>query len=239
MQVMMERESGALLALDESSDSDADDDGYLDDEVVRSMSTEHEKAIEEYNHFCNLCKKTRNRPREFTGPVLKLGPADMRHPIIMGKVATKGDDIRANPPFVNCNLADFVFDDGRFDLLCFMSLQKDAFPTLYKLTVCLSSIRTNEVGCERFFSTAGYVSCPRRTSLNVRNYECLATLRSNMKQVYINEDWVVDTYLMMEKEKKWKELDNIDDMNVLELERELLAETEGVDIESLPSIVVD
>ena len=39
MQVMMERESGALLALDESSDSDADDDGYLDDEVVRSMST--------------------------------------------------------------------------------------------------------------------------------------------------------------------------------------------------------
>ena len=28
MQVMMERKSGALLALDESSDSDADDDGY-------------------------------------------------------------------------------------------------------------------------------------------------------------------------------------------------------------------
>jgi hypothetical protein len=60
-----------------------------------------------------------------------------------------------------------------------------------------------------------------------------------MRQVYINEDWVVDTYLMMEKEKKWKDLDNIDDMKVLELEQELLAETEGVDIESLPSIVVD
>ena len=60
-----------------------------------------------------------------------------------------------------------------------------------------------------------------------------------MRQVYINEDWVVDTYLMMEKEKKWKDLDNIDNMKVLELEWELLAKTEGVDIESLPSIVVD
>jgi hAT family C-terminal dimerisation region len=163
----------------------------------------------------------------------------MRFPIIMGKVAQKGDDIRANPPFVSCNLADFILEDGRFNLLGFMELQQDAFPTLYKLTVCLSSIRTNEVGCERFFSTAGYVSCPRRTSLNVRNYECLSALRFNMKQVYINEEWVVNKYLEMEKAKSWKDLDSPDDMKVLELERMLWAESEGVDIESLPPITTD
>ena len=236
MQGMMERESGVLLVQDLASGSDDEDSAYLDDPVVRSMSTEREKATEEFHKYCNLCKMSRNRPKSYTGPVLKLGPADMRFKITMGKVETKGDDIRSQPPFVTCNLSDFIFDDGRFNLLGFMELQKDAFPTLYKLTVCLSSIRTNEVGCERFFSTAGYVSCPRRTSLNVRNYECLAALRSNMKQVYVNEEWVVEKYLEMEKAKSWKELDSPDDMRVLELEQQLFAENEGADIESLPPI---
>ena len=159
----------------------------------------------------------------------------MRYPITMGKVVTKGDDIRSNPPFVNCNLADFIASDGRFDLLGFMELQKNAFPTLYKLSVCLASIRTNEVGCERFFSTAGYMSCPRRTSLNVRNYECLAALRSNMKDVYIDEDWVVGKYLEMERTKTWFELDSPDDLRVLELERQLLAERDGVEVGLIPA----
>jgi hypothetical protein len=238
MQVMMERNNGVLLVEDSSSSDSDDDTGFLDDKVVRSMSNEREKATEEYNNYCNLCKMSKNRPRTYTGTVLRLGPADMRFPITMGKVATKGEDIRSNPPFVSCNLADFVLDDGRFNLLWFMELQKDAFPTLYMLTVCLSSIRTNEVGCERFFSMAGYVSCPRRTSLNVRNYECLAALRSNMKQVYIDEEWVVEKYLEMEKAKSWKDLDSPDDMKVLQLEQELLAESDGVNFESLPPIVV-
>jgi hypothetical protein len=154
----------------------------------------------------------------------------------MGKVAVKGEDLRGLPPFVVCNLADFIGDNGRFDLVGFLHLQRDAFPTIYKLVACLASIRTNEVGCERFFSTAGYVSCPRRTSLNVRNYECLSVLRSNMKQVYIDESWVVDQYLRMEKEKSLSVLDSRDDMRVLQLERELLAESQGVSIDSLPPI---
>jgi hypothetical protein len=36
----------------------------------------------------------------------------MNRPIEMGKVGTRGDDIRASPPFVTCNLADFIADDG-------------------------------------------------------------------------------------------------------------------------------
>jgi hypothetical protein len=235
MQVMRERDSGEIIILDPSSDSD-DDSACLDDPVVKSLSSEREKANNEFRIYCNLCKMHRNRPKVYEAGALTLGPCDMRHPITMGKVVTKGDDIRSNPPFVNCNLANFILKDGRFDLLGFMDLQKNAFPILYKLTVCLSSVRTNEVGCERFFSTAGYVSCPRRTSLNVRNYECLAALRSNMKQVYIDEQWVVDQYMAMEKSKSWKELDSRDDMRVLKLERELLAESQGVSVDSLPPI---
>jgi hAT family C-terminal dimerisation region len=157
----------------------------------------------------------------------------------MGKVKTRGPDVVGNPPFVTCNYADFIGDDGRFDLVMFFKLQQVSFPFLYKLAVCLASIRTNEVGCERFFSTAGYVSCPRRTSLNVRNYECLATLRANMQNVYIDEQWVVDQYMSMEKSKSWNELESTDDMNVLKLERVLHAESLGVCTDSLPPIDSD
>jgi hAT family C-terminal dimerisation region len=237
MQMMYEKESGSAIYVHDSSDGSDNDSACFDDPIVRSLSTERDKAITEFGIFCNLCKKHRNRPKSYVGETLSLGPCDMRHPITMGKVALKGDDIAGYPPFVPCNLADFIEDDGRFNLLDFMELQKNIFPILHKLVVCMSSIRTNEVGCERFFSTAGYVSCPRRTSLNVRNYECLAALRSNMKQVFIDEKWVVQKYLEMEKAKSWATLDSNDDMRVLELERELLAESLGVNIDSLPAVI--
>ena len=186
--------------------------------------------------YWNAVRSRRNRPREYTGPILKLGPRDMRYPITMGKVKTKGDDIKATAPFVDCNLADFINDEGRFNLVGFLHLQRVAFPTIYKLVVCLASIRTNEVGCESFFSTAGYVSCPKRTRLNVRNYECLSALKANMQHVYIDEEWVVNKYLAMEKNKSWNELESKDDMQVLNLERDLLADSLGVASTTLPPI---
>lgn len=239
MQVMRERESGHIINLDASNMVEVDDPGCLDDPVVRSLSSEREQSIEEFQKYCNMCKMHRNRPKEYEGETLKLGPCDMKYPIQMGKVKTKGDNLRGSPPFVNCNLADFIEDDGRFNLVGFFELQKDAFPTLYKLVVCLASIRTNEVGCERFFSNAGYVSDERRTSLNVRNYECLAVLRSNMKHVYIDEKWVVQQYLKMEANKSWNVLQSNEDMMVLRLEQELLAESRGISIQSLPIISDD
>jgi hAT family C-terminal dimerisation region len=157
----------------------------------------------------------------------------------MGKVGTRGEDIRSVPPFVQCNLADFIGEEGKFDLVRFLKLQKKSFPTLFKLAVCIASVCTNEVGCECFFSMAGYVSCPRRTRLNVRNYECLSTLRSNMQKVYIDEKWAVEKYIMMEKTKAWVGLEAKEDLRVLELEQELHAKILGVSHKTLPPIVVD
>ena len=50
---------------------------------------------------------------------------------------------------------------------------------------------------------------------------------------------MVDQYLKMEKEKSWKNFDEDDDMLVLTLERELLAEQEGISLENLPPIDID
>jgi hypothetical protein len=151
----------------------------------------------------------------------------------MGKVGTCGDDFCSFPPFVQCNLADFIVGFLKFQRQCL-------FPTLFKLAVCIASVRTkNEVGCERVFSMAGYLSCPRRTRLNVRNYECLSSLRSNMQNVYIDKQWVVDKYLLMEKTKVWGDLESKDDLRVLALEQELHAEILGVNEATLAPIVCD
>jgi hypothetical protein len=57
-----------------------------------------------------------------------------------------------------------------------------------------------------------------------------------MQQVYIDEKWVVDKYIMMEKTKSRDAWEAANDLRVLELERELLAESLGIKPESLPII---
>ena len=61
-------------------------------------------------------------------------------------------------------------------------------------------------------------------------------MKSNMTKVFIDEEWVVEKYLEMEKGKTWKRLHEREDLRVLELEREILAESLGVSIASMPSI---
>ena len=87
------------------------------------------------------------------------------------------------------------------------------------------------MGCERFFSVAGYVSNPRRTSLKVRNYEAIAMLKRNMQHIYIDEKWVVHKYMRMEKGKDWDSLETQQDDLVVALEQEIYANENGVDID--------
>ena len=230
LQVMRERELGHVTTVHSSgSEATADEDDSLDDPVVKSLSSERERALDEFRIYQNIVKAGKYAPRSYIGNTLQVGT------IMMGKVDVRGDDIKASPPFMTCNLADFIGDDGRFQLVSFLKFNVKTFPMLFKLAVCLASIRTNEVGCERFFSTAGFVSCPRRTSLNVRNYECLAMLKANIKNVYVDEEWVVNKYLVMEKKKSWSDFDTDDDLRVLNLERDMLAEESRIDPDTLPA----
>jgi hypothetical protein len=155
MQLIKERENGNVGVMLSQSEQEESDGDNFDDPYTKTNSTERDKVLEEYRIYCILCKKNQNRPWSYVGVTVKL------YPIEMGKVGTCCEDICSVPPFVRCNLADFIGDKGRFDLVGFLKLQKKSFPTLFKLAVCIASVRTNEVGCERFFSMAGYVSCPR------------------------------------------------------------------------------
>jgi hypothetical protein len=139
--------------------------------------------------------------RHFPKKLKKEGLVEIGE-IRFGVVKERGEDLDASHPFRKCNLADFIDKTGYFDLVKFVGFNHQLFPFIYKLACCLAALRTNEVGCERFFSIAGYVSNPRRTSLKVKHYEALAMLKLNMRNIYIDEDWVVQQYLNMERNKE-------------------------------------
>jgi hypothetical protein len=153
--------------------------------------------------------------------------------IRFGIVEKPGEDIDATHPFKKSNLADFIDNKGYFDQVKFIGYNRDSFPFRYKLACCLASTRVNEVGCERFFSIAGYASNPRRTSLKVRHYEALAMLKHNIQKIYVDEDWVVEQYMTLEKNKEWDALETCEDELVASFELELYAGNRGVPVDAL------
>jgi hAT family C-terminal dimerisation region len=227
LQTMRENESGARLVIPKESSSGGDVD-TLDDEYDQPISSEHQAALNEWIQYQRLVKYGKYFPKKYKKEgLLEIG--DIR----FGVVEERGDDIEANHPFKTCNLADYIDDKGYFNLVKFIGYNQQTFPFIYKLACCIASMRVNEVGCERFFSIAGYVSNPRRTSLKVRHYEALAMLKLNMQRIYIDEDWVVQQYQRMEKSKEWDAMDTQDDELVAALELELYAGDCGVPVEAL------
>jgi hypothetical protein len=110
MQSIQEQDNGNVcIVLSQPEGEDSNNDNF-DNPSIKTHSTERKKALEEYRIFCNICKKQQNWPQTYVGTTVKLGHLTMSCPIEMGKVATCGEDICAYPPFVQCNLADFVGD---------------------------------------------------------------------------------------------------------------------------------
>jgi hAT family C-terminal dimerisation region len=132
-----------------------------------------------------------------------------------------------------------MVDGGYFDIIAFLTFNMKAFPFIYKLACCLASLRTNEVGCERFFSIAGYVSNPRRARLKVKHYETIAMLKRNMQQVYIDEGFVLREYMEMEKNKSWDKDQTVSDEVVTNFESKAYAEDLGLVVGELPSEFID
>jgi hAT family C-terminal dimerisation region len=222
---MREAECGARALIPEENGSNRHEDDDNDDVYEVEASSERQAAWHEYQQYCRLFKRGSKYPTFKREGLLSIGSIEM------GVVEERGEDVVANHPFVTCNLADFIDDTGYFNLNRFLGVNKQSFPYLNKLAGCLASLRTNEVGCERFFSVAGYVSNPRRTSLKVRNYEAIAMLKRNMQHIYIDEKWVVQEYTKMEKDKDWDSLETQQDDLVVALEQEIYANENGVDID--------
>jgi hAT family C-terminal dimerisation region len=229
LQTMREAEMGARALIPKfpnEGEPDSDDDVY-----EQPVSSEYQAAFNEWMTYGRRFKRKKNYPKTFAKEgFMQIGG------IQLGQPEEKGEDLEASHPFVRCNLADFI-RDGHFDLILFLEHNAESFPYIYKLACCLASLRTNEVGCERFFSIAGYVSNPRRSRLNVHHYESMAMLKQNMRAVYIDEKWVVNQYLALSKSKGWNEAHTQNDKRVTELEWDLFSEELGIPSEDIPEVV--
>jgi hAT family C-terminal dimerisation region len=237
LQSMREGECGARALVTTSGGGSEHIHDENDDIYEQPISTEHQEAQNEWRAYCDITKKFCNFPKKYKkdSNYISIGLIEF------GTVETKGDDMVAFPgsSFKTCNLANFMSGAGYFDIIAFLTYNQNAFPYIYKLACCLASLRTHEVGCERFFSIAGYVSNPRRARLKVKHYETIATLKRNMQQIYIDEDVVVQEYMEMEKKKSWDQEQAVLDEQVTSYEREVYARDLGILVNELPLELTD
>ena len=175
-------------ALGESDSSEDSRDGYLSN----SENVNFSKAKAELAAFEKF-KRVKYHPK-FGGPddtvdtLLTESEDDkgnnVKREIVVGpEVVARGEDLPSKK-----NHADYIDSNGRFDVLSFFDDHQRLFPTLFIMAQRMASRRVVEVGCERFFSLSGYISCPRRTRLGVRTYERLAMLASNLNCVYVDPE---------------------------------------------------
>ena len=134
------------------------------------------------------------------------------------------------------NLADYVGHDGDFDIVKYLSDHIEYFPGLF--SVCVGELcphLSTEVDCESLFSQAGYKSHPRRTRTDIRNYERLVVTKHRMQNIYIPPSKVQELFLARWKSNDWKENEERDDKEFLEIEKSIYMELFPNAIDSMKS----
>lgn len=227
MQDILDRKYGGVVAVDDSSSDGGSDDDSSNEEDLTPMkvNSNYSKAEEELMLF-ESWKAKRYRPVFDTQRSVELvgeESADGKaRKILVGPVLTKGKNLPSGK-----NLADYVDCRGRIDLVELLEDHQKYFGVIWKVVQKNCTRNPVEIGCERFFSLAGYVSDPRRTRLGVRTYERLALLAAIVNKVYIDKEWVAQEYLRRCKAGAWKSDLDEDAAKCWNLERILDAELVG------------
>ena len=199
------------------------DDTSSEEEVeeVNIINSNFQKAKQEWSNLKKWTSK-QYRPKidSNSSKTTRLGHNGTRKSIYIGPVLERKKDLPNQArDGKKKNLADYLDERGRMDLVKFFSDFSHIFPTLWILIQCLASIRVVEVGCERFFSLSGYISSPLRTQLGVRTYERLAMLASIVQNVYIDTHWVAQEYLRRCQAGSWKKENTAESLKCWNLER--------------------
>jgi hypothetical protein len=215
--------------------SSDDNSAHQLDEMIDHIDNEHyHQAQKEFNKFEVFKMRAFLPELEFTKSLKNVTDEGVVIEIGEGTVKKRGKDL---PKPSGRNLADYMQSNGRFDLLPFFGDHKGIFPNINILIQREASRRVVEVGCERIFSIADYVSSPHRSNLNVRNYERLSLLAVILSRVYVSPKWVADEYLRRCKAGAWKKENTVESSKCFNIERIIKAEEKG--LEAPDSLTVD
>jgi len=183
-----------------------------------------EKAEKEFKKYCQY-KQSVYQPK--MEPKKKLGAIDEdgqpKEPVYeLGPVLAggRGKDLPSKR-----NHADYISGNGHYDIVRYLVDHKKYFPALYSVGLgeCCPHLST-EVDCESLFSQAGFKSQPRRTQTDICNYEHLVVTKHWMGRINIPPIKVQNLFLQRWRDKSWKECDERDDKEFLEIEKEIYLE---------------
>ena len=118
-----------------------------------------------------------------------------------GRVTKKGSDYRSGS-----NLADFIDDQGHFDLIAFFVAHKRELSAMNSIIIGqLAPHISTEVDCESLFSEAGFLADKRRSRIGVSYYEHLVTLKHRLQRIYCHQPLVKARFLQRWQRNEWRE----------------------------------
>ena len=157
-------------------------------------------------------------------PLKVLGAIDasgqLKEPVYaFGPVKERGVNL---PGKGHRNHADYVDKKGYYDIAKYLDDMKTKFPSISNVgTGQLCPHISTEVDCESLFSQAGFMSHPRRARTNLRMYERMVMCKHRLHRIHCSIPRVKQLFLERWKAKDWKEKDERDDKEFLEVEKEI------------------
>ena len=199
--------------------------------LLDRKKTPRKLAEDEYDKYLSHMKAS-YLPRKME-PVRVLGAFtaddDPRpNPVYaIGPVIEKGQSFMVTKGNANqkCNHANFIDKSGHYDLMSYLDLLREECPAIYEIGRGLvGSHVSSEVDCESLFSQADLVADSRRSCMDIRFYERLVMAKHRLGRVYCHIPDVVDLYMKRWRENDWKEAEERDANEFLELEKEIYLE---------------
>ena len=134
----------------------------------------------------------------------------------LGKVQERGNNLPSGQ-----NHADYIDDNGNYDIVSFFIDHKTTFPFLSKVIIGqLAPHITTEVDCESLFSQAGHLSHPNRNRTVAKTFERLVTAKHRLSRIYCDKEKVKQEFIDRWKKKKFSPKEDRDDLEFWEQQKE-------------------
>ena len=135
--------------------------------------------------------------------------------IALGKVVQRGTNLSSGK-----NHADYISDNGNYDIVSFFIDHKLQFPILSKVVIGqLSPHITTEVDCESLFSQAGHLSHPNRNRTVAETFERLVMAKHRLSRFHCDKLKVKNEFIRRWNNKLFNKDEDRDDIEFWEQQK--------------------
>ena len=118
------------------------------------------------------------------------------------------------------NHADYIDENGNYDIVLFFIDHKLVFPNLSKVVLGqLAPHITTEVDCESLFSQAGHLSNPNWNRTVAETFERLVMLKHRLSRIYCEKESVKREFMHRTSNDLFSEEEDRDDLEFWETQK--------------------